>query len=202
MTSKADLRRALRAARRGISPQAAAQAAEEAARRLLATRLWQTARSVALYLPADGEIDTRALFVAAWQAGKRVYLPVIRPPREAAGRRAAMASGHLVFRRYRPGEPLKPGLLGIPEPLRAGSTVLPVAALDLLIMPLVGFDAEGHRLGMGGGFYDRTLAGRAGMRSPHKIGLAHDCQKVPQLPADPWDITLDACVTNREIIFW
>lgn len=202
MNNKAALRKTLRARRRQITGAAARQAAQAAAAQLIATPLWRRARRIALYLAADGEIDTTPLMAAAWQAGKTVYLPVIRPPRGQAGRAAALAAGHLVFRRYQPGEPLTPGLLGVPEPRRDTGTVIPINRLDLLIMPLVGFDPHGHRLGMGGGFYDRTLAGRGRMRSPRRIGWAHSCQKVTQLPADHWDISLNACVTNRKIIFW
>lgn len=202
MNNKASLRKTLRASRRQVTGATARQAAQAAAGLLIATPLWRRARNIALYLAADGEIDTTPLMAAAWQAGKTVYLPVIRPPAGRAGRAAALAAGHLIFRRYQPSEPLTPGLLGVPEPCRDTSPIIPINRLDLLIMPLVGFDPAGHRLGMGGGFYDRTLAGRGRMRSPQRIGLAHDCQKVAQLPADPWDIPLDACVTNREIIFW
>ncbi len=202
MNSKATLRQTLRAQRRAITGSAARQAAEAAARRLIGSRPWQQARHIALYLPADGEIDTYPLMAAAWQAGKMVYLPVIRPPAGRAGRRVALTAGHLIFRRYRSGEPLTPGLLGIPEPRRHIGPTVPINALDLLVMPLVGFDAAGHRLGMGGGFYDRTLAGRGRMRSPLRIGLAHHCQKVAELPANSWDIPLHGCVTNYEILFW
>ncbi len=74
--------------------------------------------------------------------------------------------------------------------------------LDLLLLPLVGFDADGHRLGMGGGFYDRTLAAlrppRCGQR-PRLVGIAHDCQRLIQIVPRPWDIPLDAVVTECRV---
>ncbi len=203
MIDKKALRRDLRARRRGITGKAAEQASLEATARLMTTRAWQRARRIALYLPADGEIDTLPIMLAAWQQRKTVYLPVIRPPASGlGGGGAARTAGHLIFRRYCAGEPLRPGLLGIPEPLRGISPVIALAQLDLLIMPLVGFDASGYRLGMGGGFYDRTLANRSATRRPVRIGMGYDVQKVDELPVDPWDIAMDACVTNREIVFW
>lgn len=199
---KPSLRAALRTSRRAITGPAASAAAQAAAERLIATRAWQRARAIGLYLPGDGEISTLDLMQAAWQAGKRVYLPVIRPPAGAAGRRATRRAGHLIFRRYRPGEPLRPGILGVPEPLRTRGPRLPLGRLDLLVMPLVGFDSAGNRLGMGGGFYDRSLAGRSRSRRPRLMGLAYSVQKRRQLPADPWDIRLDAAITDTEILFW
>ena len=195
------LRTRLRAQRRALRPRTARQAARLAMVRVMRLPVWRHARCIAVYLAADGEINPHPLVEQAWRAGKRVYLPVIQPPVGKTGRRAARRGGHLVFRRYKPGTPLRPGLLGIPEPLRNGHPACPLSALDLLVMPLVGFDPAGHRLGMGGGFYDRTLGVRGRFRRPVRLGLAHACQKQPLIPSDPWDQPLDVCVTNRETIF-
>ncbi len=94
---------------------------------------------------------------------------------------------------------------GIPEPqARHGAHParrLPAWALDLILLPLVGFDDDGQRMGMGGGFYDRTLAftRRPGPR-PHLIGLAHECQRVESLPVAPWDVPLDAIVSDARVV--
>ncbi|RZU99576.1 5-formyltetrahydrofolate cyclo-ligase [Spiribacter vilamensis] len=185
--TKTDLRRELRARRRRIRGRAARKAAETAAHRVTRLPPWRRARHVALYLATDGEIDTTPLLHAAWRAGKRVYLPVIQ------------SSQRLVFRRYGPTTPLVTGRYGIRMPARPDAPVCPVAALDVLIMPLVGFDAAGHRLGRGGGFYDRTLAGRGRGRRPLRVGLAHAGQQHPAIPHDPWDERLDRVVTDHTI---
>jgi len=196
------LRRELRAARRGITGGAARSAARLMTRRMQRLGAWQRARVVALFMPSDGEIDTRTLRQAAWAAGKTVCLPVIRPPTGQGGRRALLERGELVFRVLQPGTPLRAGALGIPEPIRGASATIPLNRVDLLVMPLVGFDPAGHRLGMGAGFYDRTLAGRGRFRSPWRVGIAHAVQQVAALPVDPWDQPLQACVTDRKIWTW
>ncbi len=198
---KQTLRARLRAQRRDIGPRNARWAARMAATRVMRLAAWRRARRIAVYLAADGEIDPHPLAKAAWRAGKQVYLPVIRPPQGERGRRAARQRGHLIFRRYDRNTRLQPGLLGIPEPAGRRHPACPLAGLDLLIMPLVGFDEAGHRLGMGGGFYDRTLGIRARFRRPICVGLAHACQKQPVIPHDPWDQPLDICVTDCETVF-
>ena len=185
--TKPDLRRELRARRRGIHGRMARRAAEAAARRLVRLPQWRRARYIGLYLATDGEIDTRPLIRAAWQAGKQVYLPVIQ------------TSGRLAFRRITPTTPLITGRFGIRVPARAGEPHRPVARLDVLVIPLVGFDAAGHRLGRGGGFYDRTLAGRGRGRRPLRVGLAHACQQHSAIPHDSRDQRLDRVVTDRAI---
>jgi len=206
--SKASLRRQLRAARQAIGRRQAAQAALAATEALTATARWQQARRVALFLSGDGEINTEALILRAQASGKHVYLPVIRPPRGRHGRRATVAAGRLEFRRFTPTTPLRRGLLGINEPvasLAAGQRtqpICPLADLDLMVMPLVGFDPQGQRLGMGAGFYDRTLGQRQGLRVPYRIGLAYECQRLAHLPHDPWDWRLDACVTDQHVYSW
>lgn len=123
----------------------------------------------------------------AWHEGRQTWLPVLRP------------DGRLAFRRLTAGTPLRANRLGLLEPVGSGAIAVPLAALDLVLMPLVGFDAAGRRLGMGGGFYDRTLAGRGRFRRPALVGLAHECQRVAQLPAQPWDVPLDAVITGRAL---
>ena len=89
---------------------------------------------------------------------------------------------------------------GIAEPVDARA--LRARQLDLLLMPLVGFDDEGYRLGMGGGYYDATLAymrHRRNWRKPRLVGVAYECQRVDVLPHDPWDMPLDAVLTERQM---
>ena len=92
----------------------------------------------------------------------------------------------------------------IEEPTLDSTAIIELTAHDCLLMPLVGFDAKGNRLGMGGGFYDRTLAPLQrlcdGPPRPLLIGVAHDCQQVPVLPIEPWDIPLDVIITPTQCI--
>jgi 5-formyltetrahydrofolate cyclo-ligase len=143
---------------------------------------WRRARSVALYWPADGEIDVRELAMHAWSRGKRVYLPVV---------------GHGGTMRFAPwtrAGRLSPNRYGIPEPV-GGRPRIDFKSLDLVVMPLVAFDARGTRLGMGGGYYDRALA--QSRRRPLLIGASYSFQESPAIPAQPWDIPVELIITER-----
>lgn len=137
------------------------------------------AQNIALYLSFDGEISTHALINALWAQHKKVYLPVLHP----------FAKHHLLFLRYLPNTPMVQNHFGIWEPKLNVQSVLPLDALDVLFTPLVAFDKQGNRLGMGGGFYDRTLQDWQS-KSFVPIGLAHACQQVEQLPIAHWDVPL------------
>ncbi|OWJ95541.1 5-formyltetrahydrofolate cyclo-ligase [Pseudomonas sp. A46] len=188
--SRQSLRRLLRQARRALTPQQQKQAARNLYRQLAQHPLYRRARHVALYLPANGEIDPRPLLREAQRRGKRTYLPVLNAwPREK-----------MVFQRLLPGERLRKNRFRILEPRANAAQQRKTWALDLVMLPLVGFDECGGRLGMGGGFYDRSLAylaRRKTWRSPSLIGLAHECQKVDRLELAAWDVPLQATVTDR-----
>lgn len=187
--SRLALRRGLRALRRGLSAAEQRQHAQALARRLGRDPAFLRARRIGIYWPTDGEIDPRPLLGLAQASGKRWQLPVLCPhphPR-------------LWFLTYRPGEPIRPNRFGIPEPALRNRRLRLAWTLDLLLVPLVGFDAECNRLGMGGGYYDRTLGyltHRPHWRRPRLIGIAHECQRVARLPVRPWDIPLDLVVTE------
>ena len=180
------LRQRLRASRRALTATEQHQAASKVARQALQHPRLRTARHIALYLPNDGEVDLRPLTRQLWCRGVRCYLPVL----------SRRNPGHLLFRRFTQQTWLQRNHLGIPEP-RGGHTLVG-QQLDLVLLPLVGFDRRGNRLGMGGGFYDRTFA-RPGQRPP-LIGIAHQCQQVDTLPHAGWDVPLQAVITDRQII--
>ncbi|WP_053150123.1 MULTISPECIES: 5-formyltetrahydrofolate cyclo-ligase [Pseudomonas] len=184
------LRRLLRQARRALTPVQQRQAALGLYRQLAQHPLFRRARHIALYLPNDGEIDPRLLLRAAQRRGKATYLPVLSPwPRTK-----------MVFQRIRPGEQLHPNRFRILEPRIDIARQRKVWALDLVLLPLVGFDDAGGRLGMGGGFYDRSLAylaRRRQWRKPTLLGLAHECQKVERLAQASWDVPLQGTVSDR-----
>lgn len=188
--SRTQLRRQLRQLRRQLSPLEQRRASRALHQRIAHNPVFRRARHIALYLAADGEIDPRTLLQAAQQRSKQVYLPVLRRwPRN-----------RMDFQQVRPGETLVRNRYGIAEPAQCRARQRPAWTLDLLLLPLVGFDAHGGRLGMGGGFYDRSLAYLARRKNWHKptmLGLAHECQRVDKLPLAEWDVRLTAVVTPR-----
>lgn len=184
---RATLRRQLRAARRALSPARQKAAARDLARRLAALPPLQGARRIALYWPVDGEIDPRPLRARLPRA--TFYLPVLQP----------FPASTLRFARWARGARLARNRFGIPEP--RGQATVSARKLDVVLMPLTGFDAAGNRLGMGGGFYDRTLAfHRHGRHRPALTGVAHECQRVPALPVAEWDIRPHLLVTDRRTL--
>ena len=180
---KAQLREELRRQRRALSPLEQSAAASAVA--ILITQIphWQAARRIALYLASDGEIDTTPLSSACREAGKQLFLPVI-------GEHKLME-----FAEWTAGSELVANRYGIPEPPRSAQRCN-TSALDIIAMPLVAWDRTGGRLGMGGGFYDRTLAG---IEKPLLVGLAHSVQELRQVPRDDWDVPLDFVVTNKAL---
>ena len=188
--SRPQLRRMLRKARRALTPSEQRQAAHGLYRQLAQHPLFRRAKHISLYLPTDGEIDPRLLLRAAQRRGKATYLPVL----------SAWPRTKMVFQRVRPGEKLSPNRFRILEPQVNVSRQRKVWTLDLVLLPLVGFDDIGGRLGMGGGFYDRSLAylaRRKAWRKPILLGLAHECQKVERLAQASWDVPLEGTVTDR-----
>ncbi|MDF3934031.1 5-formyltetrahydrofolate cyclo-ligase [Pseudomonas citronellolis] len=187
--SRPALRRLLRQARRALSPHQQRQAARALQRQMAQHPLFRRARHIALYLPADGEIDPRPLLAAAQKRGKATYLPVL----------SRWPHTHMTFQRVGVGERWTRNRFGIAEPLPDRGRQRAAWALDLVLLPLVGFDEQGGRLGMGKGFYDRTLAylGRRKIwRKPTLLGLAHECQKVDRLDLASWDVPLQGIVSD------
>jgi 5-formyltetrahydrofolate cyclo-ligase len=144
---------------------------------------------IAAYLPKDGEVDTAALFEYLHGRGRTAFIPMLR-------------QRMLWFGPYTGPAALHPNRYGIPEPVIDGSTITDARELDLVFVPLVAFDPRGNRLGMGGGYYDRTFAFRLeepATARPRLIGLAFEGQKLERLDAQPWDVPLDAVVTEAGI---
>jgi len=136
-------------------------------------------------------MDLAPVMEQIWSMGKCCYLPVIRP----------LGHNRLDFVSYRGHDPLVQNCYGIPEP-RNRNHPLPPWALDLLLLPLVAFDRSGNRLGMGGGYYDRTLAylrWRERWQTPRLLGIAYRFQEVDAIATKKWDIPLDGIVTEAEI---
>jgi 5-formyltetrahydrofolate cyclo-ligase len=151
-------------------------------------------KHIAIYLSNDGELDTSLLIKELWNLNHAVYLPIIHP----------FNGANLLFQRYEKNSPMRANRYGILEPKLSCSQICPLPALDYLLMPLVAFDKQGNRLGMGGGFYDRTLARlhEQNWQKPQLIGLAHECQKVDALPIESWDVPLKTIITPDKTYCW
>jgi len=180
--SKDRLRAAALAARDALSPEHRAAAAETVAARGLPVELAAGA-VVAGYAPIRSEFDPMPLLRRLAAAGATLALPVI------AGR-----DRPLRFCSFAIGEALVRGTLGIPQPAPGAPERTP----DILLVPLVGFDRSGHRVGYGAGYYDRTLAALPGRRRAVAIGLAFAAQELDDLPAQPHDARLDFVLTEAE----
>jgi 5-formyltetrahydrofolate cyclo-ligase len=175
MTDKHELRAAMRATRKrlaGLDPEAASRAAEHAGD-------LPPGEIVAVYRAIGSEIDADALSMALIRQGRELCLPVVIE-RDAP----------MIFRRWSPGEPLELDEAGVPAPFPLAATVTP----NLIITPLLAFDATGGRLGQGGGYYDRTFAA---LPNAARIGFAYAGQEVDYLLHEPHDIRLHGVLTER-----
>ncbi len=190
--SKNQLRRRLRETRNLLTQQEQNAAAYSLVRRLVTSPFIRSSRRIACYLPNDGEIDPTPLIEHLWAMKRQCFLPVL----------SRLSRDRLWFAQVLPDTPLALNRFGIPEPAVTARSLLRAQELDLILMPLVGFDLNGNRLGMGGGFYDRSLEFLRHRRYWHKprlLGLAHECQRLEALAPEPWDIPLQGIVTDRAI---
>ena len=144
---------------------------------------WANASHVAVYWPNDGEIDTAQISQACRTQGKTVYLPVLSDNKS------------LEFAQWTGSENLSSNRYGIPEPTPSAPRCAP-ASLDIIFLPLVGWDHSGSRLGMGAGYYDRALKGVSG---PLLVGLGYTAQEISHIPTDSWDIALDKVITEQGV---
>ena len=187
--SNAEIRQLKRAQRRLLSTTVQQQHSQALCQNTAKEKIYRYSRHIALYLANDSEIDPYLLIEHASFLGKKVYLPILSPLKNS-----------LYFAPYKTGDCLKLNRFKILEPICHPSKWKTARQLDLLLLPLVAFDADGNRMGMGGGFYDRTLAylqHRRFWKKPTLVGLAHEIQKVGQLNTHSWDIPLDYIITEK-----
>lgn len=188
------LRRELRERRRSLSPSQRAKAHRQFARLLLqsqwTSQLLKAGRRVAVYFAYGHEADLAHVIALARRRRCTLYLPVITDFRHSRMR----------FVRYEVDSAMRVNRYGIAEPDARHAEIVPARRLDLVLLPLVGFDAQGSRLGSGAGFYDRSLhhlrEGRR-WRKPKLIGVGYECQRVPRLQPDRWDVPLDGILTEQ-----
>lgn len=194
MTDEADLRQRLRAMRRALSEAERQEAASALAWRVKEQAFFYEATNIAGYWACNGELDPLPLLEAAWAMQKAVYLPVV----------ITTPFPTLRFAPYQSGQPLRLNRFKIPEPEVPSLAWLLPEQMDLVLTPLVAFDAMGTRLGMGGGFYDRSFAflrdsGYQGHR-PLLLGLGYEFQKsAALLLRQPWDVPLTIAATEAAL---
>ncbi|ASP37764.1 5-formyltetrahydrofolate cyclo-ligase [Bacterioplanes sanyensis] len=187
--NKTQLRRLIRQQRRSLSAQHRRYAANRFANHTSRAPELIARKHIAVYWQNDGEIDP-ALAIEQWLAQKKVvYLPVLHP----------FKAGHLLFVRYQPGMVMRHNRYGIAEPDWRYAARLPARFMSAILVPLVAFDPRGARLGMGGGYYDRSLAPcRDSGRRPLLVGCAYEFQKLERLPMESWDIPMHMIVTEDQ----
>ena len=189
MKSSRALRAEMRAQRRAISEAERTSMARSLARHLGNWLRLRRARKIAGYLANDAEMDPAPVLDLTRASGATVMLPVLH-------------RGALWFLPYDRDTPLVVNRFGIPEPDVAAGRRCRASDLDLVLVPLVAFDSAGNRLGMGGGFYDRTFAymrNRAYWRRPRLIGIAYEFQHLDHLPSHPWDVPLHGVATEKRL---
>lgn len=186
LLNKVALRQQLRRDRAAIDAATAHHAAESAARYLVSSLWIRRARHIAAYLDYGSELPTSALIEVLLGSGKQIYVPRIG------------ASQRMQFFRLNARTPLRQNRYGITEPASA-RPARSLRRMDVVILPLLGFDHHGTRLGTGGGYYDRALAFPRAFRKPLLIGYGYACQNVKSIPRESWDISLDAVATERGI---
>ena len=193
MSQRQLIREQMRAARRNLSSEQQQLSANALVEQFAQHPLICHAKRVALYLASDGELETQGVIEWCWQRQIAVCLPVLHP----------FSKGHLLFLDYQQDTPMSRNQFGIAEPALNCQRIVLKSAIDIIFTPLVAFDSQGNRLGMGGGFYDRTLNGWHHQRlGPYPIGLAHDCQQVAHVSIESWDVPLPEILTPTRRWHW
>lgn len=170
-----------------LSPPVVQKKSERICRQIAKLDLYRYAKHIALYFAVNGEVDLKSLWSSAPGQGKYCYFPVLEG--EA-----------LVFLPVFPYTEFEKNRYGIPEPKVSRDKAIALEALDLILMPLVAFDPFGNRLGMGKGYYDKTLS-EVKQQNPdkvHLVGVAYEFQKMEALPVQHWDVPLDGIVTEEK----
>jgi len=144
---------------------------------------------IAFFISQDGELETSSSIQLLWKENYRVYLPVLE----------CQPDTHMAFAQYSNNSKMTLNKFGILEPVVPFEAHCKGEEMNVVLVPLVGFDADGNRLGMGGGYYDRTFEFKSinNTTQPLLVGWAHSCQEVAKLISEPWDVPLDAIITEK-----
>lgn len=179
---KLALRRSCQQVREKLSLEYQHAASAKVCTRISHLHQYRHAKRIALYQAKGGEINLNRLWNSAPLQGKFCYFPVLTE------------SKSLLFLPATPATPFVNNQYGIAEPDVDKSQAIAPKLLDIIFMPLVVFDLYGTRLGMGAGYYDRTLANED---HPMLIGVAYEFQRYPYIEPQTWDIPLKAVITER-----
>ena len=175
------------AARRNLTVNQRRDASEKICNRFLRSHEFMSCKTLACYLPMDDEVDPTPIIERAWRAKKRLFVPVCD------------TRGNMFFRQLQPDTEIRKSYFGLWEPL-AGLSI-DARKIDVVITPLVAFDNDLHRIGMGKGYFDRCfhfLRHRKNWFRPKLIGVAFDSQKVEEITPNPWDIALYGVITETK----
>jgi 5-formyltetrahydrofolate cyclo-ligase len=188
MDSHEQMRQHNRKRRAELTPQQLEQACTALAQKIISLDVYRQAQRLAVYFAVNGEISLDPVIDHALAAGKQVYLP-------------NLDEKSLRFSPYFRQQKMRINTFRLPEPDVGDEEMLQPAELDLVLAPLVVFDESRNRIGMGGGFYDRSFSFRKNpeSRAPVLIGVAHELQKVDQIIPQDWDVRLDMIVTDQAI---
>lgn len=195
------IRQKMRVSRQALTTTQQQQASAALLHKLISHPKIKTAQRISVTLAHDGEIDLHSFIAWCWQQQKQIYLPVIHP----------ILSGQLLFLEYQHSTEMIKNRYAITEPKLLSEVHNPeqfqnasaVTDLDIICTPLVAFDEQGNRIGMGGGYYDRLLAPWFKNKSgPYPIGLAHDCQYIKTLPTQHWDVPLPEIITPSKNFYF
>ena len=188
MTSADELRQEKRIQRAALDAASLERAATALAARIFSLDEYRLARRIAAYFAVNGEIGLKPVIDRALADGKQVFLPNLEQKA-------------LRFAPYFDGQKMRSNRFRLPEPDVDDDEMLVPGELDLVLAPLVVFDADRNRIGMGGGFYDRSFAFRKNpeITTPVLIGVAHEMQKVDSLDPEEWDVRLDMIITDERI---
>ncbi len=184
---KRRLRQAFIAKRLAIPAPQRMQTAEAIANKLINLPEWASANYIAGYWATQGEVPLHIVQMRI-QTPKVWCLPIIQP------------DNTLKFAPWRSGDDLVSNQFGIPEPDISPTSTLDAEALSVVLMPLLAYTRTGARLGMGGGYYDRSFAFREGKTRPLLVGIAYSDQEAENLPLEDWDIKLDMLISEREVL--
>ena len=192
MFYKPEFRKSLRERRRHLDPASMQQAAKQVAAQLVVLPKFIESETIAFYIAQENELDPSVTIQAAQQFNKKFFLPVVPTDNEK----------NLSFYAYHSEEDLIKNRFDILEPKTSAASAVNIASLDIILVPLVGFDKECNRLGRGAGYYDHTLAfakDKSAAERPLLIGLGYEFQKLPEIVPSKWDVPLDLVVTEDTI---
>jgi len=190
--SKKKLRRFLRKKRRSLTLAQQENLSAAIARTLLQLPEFQNSKKIAVYLAEENEVDLSSIIKQSLKMHKTIYLPVLDEIKKQT----------MKFCAYKLGDQLTLNQVGILEPPSSVDREIDPAMLDLVLMPLVGFDSFGHRLGRGGGYYDAAFDFCKEInfeRYPFLVGVAYEFQKMEKIETDETDVDLNKVVTEEKI---